>query len=279
MSLSFLTLNVGAPSVDRAERQLRWLAERPEQVLVLTETKDTAGSRLLAESFAAAGYSVTFPHHEAGELGVMIVSTLATTVDPLGATMGYLPSRAVGVVVATDIGPIRVLGVYAPSRDASLAKTERKQTWIEHFNAALAATAADVPLLLLGDLNVVEPGHTPAHHGQFAPFEFAFYTALTEQHALADLFRHLHTDRVEHSWARRPELGYRYDHAHGSRVLVDRLRACEYVHETRTASADGTRLTDHSGLAVRVAITGTAPLLTSRPAAVAARDDPEFTLF
>ncbi|WP_245847830.1 hypothetical protein [Lentzea kentuckyensis] len=48
---------------------------------MLTETKATAGSMFLAEAFTAAGYSVTFPEHAHGELGVMIVSKLATTLD------------------------------------------------------------------------------------------------------------------------------------------------------------------------------------------------------
>lgn len=63
MSLSLITVNIGAPSLDRAQRQLRWLAARPEDVLVLTETKATAGSQFLAEAFIAAGYAVTFPDH------------------------------------------------------------------------------------------------------------------------------------------------------------------------------------------------------------------------
>jgi ABC-type multidrug transport system ATPase subunit len=86
-------------------------------------------------------------------------------------------------------------------------------------------------------------------------------------------------NRVEHSWARRADLGYRYDHAHGSRVLVDRLTACEYVHETREAGSDGSRLTDHSGLAVRLALTTTATLLTSDPAMAATHAEPEPRLF
>ncbi|MEV0610982.1 endonuclease/exonuclease/phosphatase family protein [Polymorphospora rubra] len=279
MSLSLITVNVGAPSLDRAQRQLRWLADRPEQVLVLTETKATAGSQYLAEAFTAAGYAVTFPDHGPGELGVMIVSKLAATPDPLGAAMGYLPARAAGVVVDTTDGPLRVVGAYAPSRDATLEKTERKRTWIQRFGHALHITASEVPLLLLGDLNVLEPSHTPAHRGQFAPFEYAFYTDLTDRHGLVDLFRHLHPDRVEHSWARRPELGYRYDHVHGSRALAERLTACEYVHETRQASPDSSRLTDHSGLAVRVALTATTALLTSDPVTAATHAEPEPTLF
>lgn len=52
--------------------------------------------------------------------------------------------------------------------------------------------------------------------------------------------------------------------------------------ESRPSGAmpDGTRLTGHSGLAVRVAMTAAEPLLTSDPAtAVDARNEPEPTLF
>lgn len=280
MSLTLLTLNVGAPSLGRAEKQLRWLAGRSEQLFVLTETKATAGTQLLADAFAAAGYSVVFPEHAPGELGVMIIAKVAVTVDPLGTTMDYLPARAAGVVVATTDGPLRIIGAYVPSRDSSWDKTERKRTWIERFQKALDATASDLPLLLLGDLNVLEPTHRPSHRGQFAPFEYAFYRNLTHQHGLADLFRHLHPDRVEHSWARQAELGYRYDHAHGSAALLQHLVSCEYLHDTRQPALDGTRLTDHSGLAVAMTLTATTPLLTSDPAtAVDATNEPEPTLF
>ncbi len=45
MSLSLITVNIGAPSIERARRQLEWLAERPEDIFVLTETKATPGSQ------------------------------------------------------------------------------------------------------------------------------------------------------------------------------------------------------------------------------------------
>ncbi|MGX7826893.1 endonuclease/exonuclease/phosphatase family protein [Actinokineospora sp. 24-640] len=280
MPLSLITVNVGAPSLDRAQRQLRWLAERPEDVLVLTETKGTPGSRLLTDAFLASGYSVTFPDHEPGELGVMIVSKLRTRVDPIGTALDYLPARAAGVIVDTTDGPIRVIGAYVPSRDASLAKTERKKTWINGFHTALDATRGDTPVLLLGDLNVLEPNHQPAHRSQFAPFEYDFYTDLTRRHGLVDLFRHLHPDRVEHSWARRADLGYRYDHAHGTATLTPWLTACHYIHTTRENTPQGDRLTDHSGLAIHLQPTPTAPLLTSDPTTAATtHDESEPTLF
>jgi exodeoxyribonuclease-3 len=279
MSLRLITVNIGAPALDRAQRQLSWLAARPEEVLVLTETKATPGSRFLAEAFAAAGYAVTFPDHAPGELGVMIVSKLRATPDPLSGALDYLPARAAGVVVDTTDGPLRIVGAYVPSRDGTADKTERKKTWIQRFGHALDTTASEVPLLLLGDLNVLEPSHKPEHRGQFAPFEYGFYTGLTNRHGLVDLFRHLHPDRVEHSWARREDLGYRYDHAHGSRALADRLTGCEYLHETREPGPDGSRITDHSGLAVQLALTATTVLLTSDPAKAATHAEPEPTLF
>ncbi|WP_237774125.1 hypothetical protein [Actinosynnema sp. ALI-1.44] len=98
---------------------------------MLTETKATAGSQFLAEAFTAAGYAVTFPDHAPGELGVMIVSRLRTALDPLGAALDYLPARAAGVVVETTDGPLRVVGAYVPSRDATAEKTDRKKTWIQ----------------------------------------------------------------------------------------------------------------------------------------------------
>jgi hypothetical protein len=53
--LSLLTFNIGNPSPGRAQRQLAWLASRDEHVLVLTETKASAGCQLLAGAFTAAG--------------------------------------------------------------------------------------------------------------------------------------------------------------------------------------------------------------------------------
>ena len=79
--LSLLTLNIGNPSPDRAQRQLAWLIRREEDVLVLSETKASAGCRLLAEEFTAAGYAVHYPQPGPGEYGTMIVSTVPAAPD------------------------------------------------------------------------------------------------------------------------------------------------------------------------------------------------------
>ncbi|MGH3591800.1 MAG: endonuclease/exonuclease/phosphatase family protein, partial [Pseudonocardiaceae bacterium] len=137
--LSLLTLNIANPSLERAERQLGWLAARHEDVLVLTETKDSAGCRLLADAISGAGYHVSYPKPDSGDYGVMIASRVQARTGDFGDQVGYLPSRVAAVTLPAPHGPIQVIGAYVPSRDASVEKTARKRKWLAACNAALAS--------------------------------------------------------------------------------------------------------------------------------------------
>ncbi|MCW2934363.1 MAG: hypothetical protein JWM19_5325 [Actinomycetia bacterium] len=257
--LSLLTFNIGNPSPERAERQLAWLASRDEQVLVLTETKASAGCKLLNDAFRSAGYAVCFPAPGPGEYGTMIVTSVTATPDPFGDQVGYLPSRAAAMILPAPDGPLRVIGLYVPARDASPEKTERKRKWLAACDAALATAVTGMAALVLGDLNILEPGHQP-RYPFFAPFEYDFYLSLSEVHGLADAFRHLHPDDAEYSWVGRTGDGYRYDHALCSRALRDRVTACEYVHQPRTD-----KLSDHSALSMRLDLAPPQALETTDP--------------
>ncbi len=257
--LSLLTLNIGNPSPERAQRQLAWLADRPEDVLVLTETRASRGCELLAERFAAAGYTVTFPRPEQGEYGTMIAARIASHPGTWAGQLDYLPARAASVTLPIGDG-VEVVGLYVPSRDATEAKVERKRRFLERCLGAFAASARGGDVVLLGDLNIVEPDHQP-RYPFFHPFEYTFYRRLAEL-GLVDAFRHLHADEVEHSWVGRTGDGYRYDHAFVSKGLLDALDACTYVHEPR-----GTRLSDHSALTLRLRVSRAARLAVSNPAA------------
>ncbi|GAB2622867.1 hypothetical protein GCM10027168_63570 [Streptomyces capparidis] len=261
--LGVLTFNLNNPSPERAERQLAWLAARPEHVLVLTETADSAGCALLADRFAAAGHQVAFPRpRERGERGVMIVSRLPAEHREMG--LEYLPHRAAAVTVPTDAGPLDVVGLYVPSRDATEAKTTRKRAWLEACRAALPPGTRG-NRLILGDLNILEPDHRPRYRF-FQPYEYAFYTWLGT-FGYRDAFRALHPDAAEYSWVGRTGDGYRYDHAHISGHLAADLRACSYVHQPRTGPD---RLTDHSALTLHLALTPVALLPVADPTALAA---------
>jgi exodeoxyribonuclease-3 len=258
--LSVLTFNIGNPSPERAQRQLAWLASREEHVLVLTETKASTGCRLLAERFTAAGYQVAYPDPGPAEYGSLILSRVAARPDGFGDKIGYLPARAASVVLPTPGGPVRVIGLYVPSRDASVEKTERKRKWLAACDAALASVAAGMPAIVVGDLNVLEPGHQP-RYPFFAPFEYDFYQTLTDAHRLTDAFRHRHPDDAEYSWVGRNGDGYRYDHAFCSHSLRDLITDCVYLHEPRHD-----KLSDHSALTMRLSLVPSDELSVSDPA-------------
>ncbi len=258
--LNLLTFNIANPSSERAKRQLGWLATRDEQILVLTETKDSTGCRFLADAFTAAGYHVAYPKPNNGDYGVMIASKLAASTDDFGSRVGYLPSRAAAITLNAPDGPIQIIGAYVPSRDAGAEKTERKRKWLDACRAALASRPGGAAVFL-GDLNVLEPSHQP-HYPFFAPFEYDFYRQLTDDCGLVDAFRTLHPDMVEHSWVGRTGDGYRYDHAHCTGDLASRLLACDYVHQPRLS-----RLSDHSALSARLRVDPGERLITSDPAA------------
>lgn len=257
ITVDVLTFNLNNPSRERAERQLAYLAARPEPMLVLTETADSAGCDLLETRFRAAGYDVVFPRPARGERGVMIVSRLATTPGP--ATVEYLPHRTVSVTVESDEGPLHVVGLYVPSRDASDVKITRKRTYLDACRKGIPK-GHQGRTVVLGDFNVLEPNHSPRYRF-FQPFEYAFYQWLGEA-GYHDAFRTLHPDTAEYSWVGRTGDGYRYDHAHVSADLVNAVISCSYVHEPRTGS---NRLTDHSGLTVSLAVPAAAPLRVTDP--------------
>ncbi|MGH3902798.1 MAG: endonuclease/exonuclease/phosphatase family protein, partial [Pseudonocardiaceae bacterium] len=126
-SLSLLTLNIANPSAARAGRQLEWLASRDEDVFVLTETKVSDGCQLLAEAFLTAGYAVMFPEPGPGEYGTMIISKVRAEPDNWNQRLGYLAARAATAILPAPGGDLHLIGLYVPSRDASLEKTERKR--------------------------------------------------------------------------------------------------------------------------------------------------------
>ncbi|GAA1979133.1 endonuclease/exonuclease/phosphatase family protein [Kitasatospora viridis] len=268
--LSFLTFNIGGPALERAQRQLAWLAQRPEDVFVLTETTPGPGCAYLADRFRSAGYEVAYPVPDKGERGVMIVSRLRLAAHQ-PVTLDYLPYRAVSTAVHTTDGPLEILGLYVPSRDATAAKTERKARFIAECQDR-TPEGTGTPRIVMGDLNILEPDHRP-RYPIFRPFEYDYYRwfGKTGYH---DAFRHVHPGAQEYSWVGRTNDGYRYDHAFVSTPLLGLVHSCAYVHEPRTEK----NLTDHSGLTLRVDVTGDQHLTVSDPTSTP-EPEPETTLF
>ena len=140
--LSFLTFNIGNPSEQRAQRQLAWLAGRPEHVLVLTETKASAGCRLIAEAFSAARWHVAYPVPGPGEYGVMIISRVQAQHGDFAAAVSYLPTRAASVTLPAPPGR---------SRSSALTHLPGTQGWKRPSasgNGSRPAASPSLPVIL-----------------------------------------------------------------------------------------------------------------------------------
>ena len=247
-TIGVLAMNIGNPSRERAERQLEWLQERREEILVLTETAPSAGCDLIVKRLTDARWQVRFPRPGEGERGVLIACRVALA-ERDDDVVPYLPARAERATLAGDV--LEIFGVYVPSRDASVAKTERKRRFIE----ALADAVEGAPSrgVLIGDLNIIEPSHQPAY-SWFQQWEYDFYDDLLAT-GWVDAYRLRSPGVVEHSWVSYDGEGYRYDHAFVSAPLADRVVDCAFVHETREL-----KLTDHSAMTLVLRLGGAQPL-------------------
>jgi exodeoxyribonuclease-3 len=253
--LSILTVNIGAASRERAEDMLRWLAGRPEDVFVLTETSAGTGTAYLLDRFRQAGYAVVHTPDTSGDRGTALVSQTAITHGLVLAGVS-IPGRVAAAVLDTTPA-VAVLGVYVPSRDRSAVKTEKKQTFVASLLAALDALPEGLlnRLVIGGDYNVIARTHQPLHAG-FLPFEFGLLEAL-EAHGLVDAHERCSPGTQPHSWIGRTGDGYRYDYFHVGRDLAGRITGCAYLHETRER-----RLTDHAAVALELAVDSAQRLTT-----------------
>ena len=205
MTLRLLALNIANPSPTRARRQVAWLRERPEDVLVLSETKNSKGCAQLLVGLQDAGWIVVASAPGGDGYGVAVASrvTLRRDDDPLtsGPRSADLGGRALSVLLALHpatsrkSGPdsVRLVAAYGPTSPPQGVRqrsdrTARKQAWLTAFSAALS-DLADQPLVVAGDLNVVDRAHWP-HYRCFTEAEYAFMDSLESRHHLVDAYRH-----------------------------------------------------------------------------------------
>jgi exodeoxyribonuclease III len=258
--LSMLTVNIGAASPERARPLLDWLARRPEEVLVITETSAGPGTSWLLDRFRTAGFAVIKTADADGERGSAMVSRVRLARDLTAEFAAVsIPCRVAAAVLDTEPA-ISVIGVYVPSRDRSAEKTERKQRFIRTFVESCDKLPDDLRhhLLLGGDYNVIGKTHRPLHPG-FLPFEFGLLDGLLER-GLVDAFEHIAPDDRAYSWIGRTGDGYRYDYMHVGPGLAGLISACSYLHETRQLN-----LTDHAAMTLTLQAAAK-PLETRNPA-------------
>jgi len=240
---SLFCWNIANPSLKRVEKQAGWLCNRPEDVLVLTETKKSQGCLFLENYFKDNGYSVISSESTGEEFGVIVVSRHSLVPTNFAQTVNYLPSRVVSAKLAFQGKELEIIGIYVPSRDRSVERIERKKRFLSDLSRALE-TKVQLPFrILCGDFNILEPNHVP-RYSFFRDWEYDFYRFL-ESCQLQDVFRFLHPIEQEYSWVGRTGNGYRYDHCFVSNELISLVSGCYYLHKPRERKP---RLSDHSAI-------------------------------
>lgn len=249
---TLLALNVSTPTPSRARGLLELLWPADDDVWVLTETSGGEGTRLIAQVCRAAGHGVRVTDLAgAGGRGVMVVvrrPDLRAEVEEL-AGPAVLPGRVLPLQVVAGNRRLRLLGVYGaasdPVRYSSSAQRRRKREWLASLGQWLKtwrATRPELPAVLLGDLNLVDPLHAD-ELPYVLPEETAMLEALSGVHGLTDAYRLLHPTSTQVSWVDHSGVGCRYDHAFVTADLVPKVGACDLVHPPREAG-----LTDHAAL-------------------------------
>ncbi|MFJ8442795.1 endonuclease/exonuclease/phosphatase family protein [Kitasatospora griseola] len=246
--LRLLALNLESPSAARVRRQLDWLYATGTNCLVLTEVKTGEAADLLVRELSSSGYTVARPPTGADDKYMTVIATKGYDTSPTPLADG---PRFHGVRLFSHLGPVDVIGLYAPTNGMSADSSAKRSAFQQQVHDALATRIAaepEIPLLVVGDFNVVEPGHGPAaSRSLFEDHDFDFYLDFDRRLGLVDSFRQTHPTATDLTWYG-PRGGQRLDHVFTSPQLHARVASVGFEHEVRTS-----RLSDHSALLLTAA--------------------------
>jgi exodeoxyribonuclease III len=250
-----LTWNVQHAAASRIHQQAMWLATAdPREVLVLTEVAAGESGVLLARLLREFGYTVHLP--DAGQDKYRVLMACRTGVLDVVSDTGvdFLPHRCVVARVKLPQAEIGVVGLYVPSRGPQHQRNVAKRAFQEAVSAALPGMSDRLkvtgPVVLTGDLNVVEPGHHP-RYAVFGPWEYDFYRSFATA-GFTDAFRMCHPEGMDYSWFGRRcgdggRNGYRFDHTFITATHASIVRECRYLHDIRENG-----LSDHAAMTLAV---------------------------
>jgi exodeoxyribonuclease III len=263
-----LTWNVQRAAAARTYQQVLWLATAAtHDVLVLTEVAAGETGRLLVRLLGEFGYAVHLP--EAGDDKYRVLLACRGPILEVVSETGveFLPHRCVAARVTLPGIDVGVIGLYVPSRGPKDQRNVAKRAFQEAVASALPSMSVRLnvtgPVVITGDLNVVEPDHDP-RYPVFGSWEYDFYRAFSNA-GFVDAFRITHPTGMGYSWFGRPRgNGHRFDHTFITTAHATTVRECRYLHESRENG-----LSDHSPMTLTASSTAASP-----PAGTGHRDDP-----
>ena len=239
-----MVFNTQHASPSRARRQAAWIAAQDDaDLVILTEVGPGPGGQALTGALREHGYlSVLAPEPAAPDYRTVLASR--------GPRLILVPS---GIDVLSHRGPaaatevaghtLGLLGLYVPSRGPRQRRNQSKRAFQDAVTTALPGFLARFsgPVIVAGDLNIVEPGHLP-HLPVFGDWEYAFYRSFAGA-GLADAYRAARPDGHDHSWFGRSGNGYRIDHIFVTTPHLAQVRGCTYLQAPRHDN-----LSDHAAM-------------------------------
>lgn len=244
--LRLMMMNAQHSSPGRARRQADWLAaQEGADIVVITEVSSGPGGDSLASSLTERGYhSIVAPPSGIRDYRTILASRDAT-MEAAPSGVGVLPHRAPAATVTAGGQQIGLLGLYVPSRGPKERRNEDKRAFQAAVTQVLPGFLArfDGPVIVAGDLNVIEPGHRP-HYPVFGSWEYDFYRSFAAA-GMTDAYRARRPSDAGHSWLGRGGNGYRFDHAFITSAHAWLVRDCGYLHEPRQQG-----LTDHAAMSL-----------------------------
>ncbi|MEU3290652.1 endonuclease/exonuclease/phosphatase family protein, partial [Streptomyces longwoodensis] len=212
-AVRLLLFNAQHASPDRSRRQAHWIAgQESADIAVLTEVSSTQGGDALVTALTERGYATVIAPQPSTPDYRTVIACRTSTVQTVPSPVTVTPHRAPAARVTVGDHDIAVLGLYVPSRGPKDQRNVAKRAFQESVTESLPrllAACPGMPVIIAGDLNVIERGHQPPHK-VFGNWEYAFYDSFKAA-GLTDAFRHLHPDEVAHSWFGRSGNGFRFD--------------------------------------------------------------------
>jgi exodeoxyribonuclease-3 len=252
-----LTWNVQHASAARTYRQALWLATgHGADVLVLTEVAAGHSGQLLAGYLEEIGYTVVLPAPDQDDRYRVLLACRIGVLDRVDVGISVLPHRGISARITWPEAQVGVVGLYVPSRGPQHRRNVAKRAFQDAVTSALPGLADRLgitgPIVIAGDLNVVEPGHDP-HYPVFGTWEYDFYRSFADN-GFTDAFRLRYPSGMDYSWFGRPSgegarNGYRFDHAFVTAAHFGVVRDCRYLHTVRENG-----LSDHSAMALTLAL-------------------------
>lgn len=253
-NIKILTLNIGNPSLTRAELLIEWLKKREEDIFILTETKNSEGCKRIADFFSKgenslfetfAARNVFFPIPKDNNYGVMCISKYRITPNLLTVFEdSILNTRAIDLEIYAENKKIHLIGLYVPSRDQSEVKIKKKKYFLEKISEELGKRNNQC-CIICGDFNIVDRKHFPKYN-VFFDWEYGFYDTLIDFKYI-DAFKFCNPNEYDYSWVGRTNNGYRYDYFFVSEDEINNIDLCFFIHETRLL-----KISDHSAIVLKM---------------------------